>query len=101
MKKVFTLFLSIFLIPLTANAVVTPEANVVSTSYVKGAVDALDTTKQDKLTSTNVVYDANGSNNGFISAVTANNGTVTVTKSEVTIPVGSQSSATRAAIWVQ
>jgi len=101
MKKVFTLFLSIFLIPLTANAVITPEANVVSTSYVQGAVDALDTAKQDKLTSTNVVYDANGSSNGFISAVTANDGTVTVTKSEVTIPVGSQSSATRAAIWVQ
>ena len=101
MKKVLILSLSIFLIPLTANAVVSPEANVVSTSYVKGAVDELDTAKQDKLTSTNVVADANGDANGYISAVTANNGTVTVTKSEITIPVGAATSATRAQIWVQ
>lgn len=101
MKKILILSLSIFLIPLTASAVITPEANVVSTSYVKGAYNEMDSVKQDKLTSTNVVADANGSANGFVSAVTASDGTVTVTKSEVTIPVGAATSATRAQIWVQ
>jgi hypothetical protein len=33
--------------------------------------------------------------------VTASNGTVTVSKSEVTIPVGSTSSTTRATIWLE
>ena len=101
MKKILILSLSIFLIPLTASAVITPEANVVSASYVKGAYDEIDSAKQDKLTSTNVVADANGSANGFVSAVTASDGTVTVTKAEVTIPVGAATSATRAQIWVQ
>ena len=99
MKIILILSLSIFLIPLTANAVVSPEANVVSTSYVKGAVDAIDTAKQDKLTSTNVT--SSGDTNGFVSAVTASNGTVSVVKTEITIPVGSANSATRAQIWVQ
>ena len=68
-------------------------------SYVDGAYSAMNTAKQDKLTSTNVVV---GTDNGpFVSAVTASNGTVTVTKSEVTIPVGSTSSSTRAVIWLE
>ena len=102
MKKVCVLLLSIFLIPFAVNAdPVQTTNNVVTTSYVRGAVNALDTAKQDKLTSTNVVADANGDANGFISAVTASDGTVTVTKSEVTIPVGAATSAVRAQIWVQ
>ncbi len=102
MKKVLILSLSIFLIPFVANAdPVVATTNVVTTSYVQGAYDEMDSAKQDKLTSTNVVADANGSANGFVSAVTASDGTVTVTKSEITIPVGSATSATRAQIWVQ
>ena len=55
-------------------------------------------------------YDSNTNPNGkfvetgvgpIVSAVTASNGTVTVTKSEVTIPVGSTSSSTRAVIWLE
>ena len=68
-------------------------------SYVDGAYSAMNTAKQDKLTSSNVVV---GTDNGpFVSAVTASNGTVTVTKSEVTIPVGNTSSNTRAVIWLE
>ena len=99
MKKILILSLSIFLIPLTANAVISPEANVVSTSYVKGAVDAINTSKQDKLTSTNVT--SSGDTNGYVTAVTASDGTVSVTKTEITIPVGSSNSSTRAQIWVE
>lgn len=74
-------------------------AVVAAASYVDGAYSAMNTAKQDKLTSSNVVV---GTDNGpFVSAVTASNGTVTVTKSEVTIPVGSTSSSTRAVIWLE
>lgn len=94
--------ISLLFLPFAVNAdPISPTTNVVTTSYVQGAVDELDTNKQDKLTSTNVVPDANGSANGFVSAVTASDGTVTVTKAEVTIPVGAATSATRAQIWVQ
>ena len=93
--------ISLLFLPIAANAVITPTTQVTTSSYVQGAVDEINTSKQDKLTSTNVVADANGDANGYISAVTANNGTVTVTKSEITIPVGAATSATRAQIWVQ
>ena len=92
----------LLLLPFAVNAdPVSPTTNVVTTSYVQGAYDEMDSAKQDKLTSTNVVADTNGSANGFVSAVTASDGTVTVTKAEVTIPVGAATSATRAQIWVQ
>ena len=75
------------------------KATVAATaSYVDGAYNAINTAKQDKLTSTNVVESGSGA---MVTSVTASNGTVTVTKSEVTIPVGSASSSTRATIWVQ
>ena len=67
-------------------------------SYVDGAFNSLDAAKQDTLTSTNVVESGSGA---MVTGVTASNGTVTVTKTEVTIPVGSSSSNTRAAIWLQ
>ena len=67
-------------------------------SYVDGAYNAINSTKQDKLSSTNVVATGSGA---MVTGVTANNGTVTVTKSEVTIPVGSTSSDTRAVIWLE
>ena len=67
-------------------------------SYVDGAYSAMNTAKQDKLTSSNVVESGSGA---MVTGVTASNGTVTVTKSEVTIPVGSVSSNTRATIWLE
>lgn len=81
-----------------AVAVVAPNTNVASTSYVQGAVETVGSSKQDTLTSTNVVESGNGY---MVTGVAANNGTVTVTKSDVTIPVGSANSQTRARIWVQ
>lgn len=100
MKKLFLIFAA-FVITTPAMAAVVTNNNVATTSYVQGAVDELGAAKQNKLTSTNVVADANGSANGFVSAVTASDGTVTVTKAEVTIPVGAATSSTRAQIWVQ
>jgi len=55
-------------------------------------------------------YDLNSNPNGkffesgsgpVVTNVQASNGTVTVTKSEVTIPVGSNNSNVRASIWLQ
>ena len=73
-------------------------AVVAAASYVDGAYSAINTAKQDKLTSTNVVESNSGA---VVTSVTASNGTVTITKGEVTIPVGSTSSATRATIWLE
>ena len=55
-------------------------------------------------------YDSNTNPNGkfvetgagpIVSAVTASNGTVTISKTEVTIPVGATTSNTRATIWLE
>ena len=67
-------------------------------SYVEGAYNAIDSVKQDKLTSTNVVESGSGV---MVTNVSANNGTVTVSKTEVTIPVGATTSDTRATIWLE
>ena len=67
-------------------------------SYVEGAYNSMDAIKQDKLTSTNVIESNSGA---MVTAITANNGVVTVTKSEVTIPVGATTSSTRATIWLE
>lgn len=67
-------------------------------SYVDGAYTAMNTAKQDKLTSTNVVDSGAGP---MVTAVTASNGTVTISKTEVTIPVGATTSNTRATIWLE
>ena len=104
MKKIFCILFSLmFISPSFAEGeqqqTIDKTAVVAAASYVDGAYSAMNTAKQDKLTSSNVVV---GTDNGpFVSAVTASNGTVTVTKSEVTIPVGSVSSNTRATIWLE
>ncbi len=104
MKKIFCILFSLmFISPSFAEGeqqqTIDKTAVVAAASYVDGAYSAMNTAKQDKLTSSNVVV---GTDNGpFVSAVTASNGTVTVTKSEVTIPVGSTSSSTRAVIWLE
>jgi hypothetical protein len=100
MKKVFCILFSlIFALPVFADEPAVNKATVAATaSYVDGAYNTLDTAKQDKLTSTNVVESGSGA---MVTNVSASNGTVTVTKTDVTIPVGSVNSATRARIWVQ
>ena len=97
MRKLFFTSL-LLLIPFAANATVTPETAIASTSYVQGAYDELDTSKQTTLSSTNVTESGNGV---FVSAVSASNGAVTVTKSDITLPVGSTSSSTRANVWIE
>ncbi len=97
MKRVFCVFIGILLvIPAVAETV--PNTKVVTRSYVEGAYDSIDAAKQDKLSSSNVVESNSGP---VVTGVTASNGTVTVTKGEVTIPVGSTSSTTRATIWLE
>ena len=70
-------------------------------SYVDGAYTALNAAKQEKLTNTNVTTSGTNGTGAVVTAVTANNGAVTVTKSNVQIPVGSASATTYANIWVQ
>ncbi len=100
MKKILC-FLSIITIisPAFAEGEAVNKATVVATaSYVEGAYNTMDAAKQDTLSSSNVVESGSGA---MVTAVTASNGTVTVSKSEVTIPVGSTSSTNRATIWLE
>ena len=104
MKKVFCILFSfMFITPSFAEGeqqqqALDKTAVVAAASYVDGAYNAMNTAKQDKLTSSNVVESGSGA---MVTGVAASNGTVTVTKSEVTIPVGSTSSSTRAVIWLE
>ena len=103
MRKIFCIFAVLALIyPAFAEGeqqqALDKTAVAAAASYVEGAYNAINTAKQEKLTSTNVVESGSGA---MVTAVTASNGTVTVTKSEVTIPVGSTSSNTRAVIWFE
>ena len=111
MKGIFFIFAGILLVsPAMAEGALqlelTPTTNIVTTSYVRGAYNVLDGAKQEKLTSSgnsaNVVVDSNTSSKPLVSAISASDGTVTITKSDVTLPVGSASSPTgRANIWVE
>ena len=81
------------------------DTSLASTAYVKGAYNAaikavnkLQDIKQDKLSSVNIVESGGGA---MVMDVSANNGTVTITKTEVTIPVGATVSDTRATIWLE
>ena len=104
MRKIFCIFAVLSLIsPAFAEGeqqqqTIDKTAVVAAASYVDGAYSAINTAKQDKLTSTNVVESNSGP---VVTGVTASNGTVTVTKGEVTIPVGSTTSNTRAVIWLE
>lgn len=99
MKKLFCIFAVLSVIsPAFAEGEVDKTSVAATASYVDGAYNTIDATKQDKLTNTNVVESGTGP---IVTSVTANNGTVTVTKSEVTIPVGSTTSNTRAVIWFE
>ena len=84
-----------------------------STGYVKGAynsaikaVNTVHSLKQDKLDSTgnnpNLVYTTNTSGAPIVTNVSASGGTVTVTKGEITIPVGSPTNPTyHTTIWLK
>ena len=99
MKKLFCIFAVLSVVsPAFAEGEIDKTTVAATASYVDGAYNTMDAAKQDKLTNTNVVESGSGA---MVTSVTASNGTVTVTKSEVTIPVGSASSSTRATIWVQ
>lgn len=87
------------------NANTSTDGNAASAGYVKGAynasikaVNTVANMKQDTLTSSNVTTSGTGA---VVTAVSASNGVVTVTKSNVQIPVGSSSATTYANIWVQ
>ena len=99
MRKIFCIFAVFILIsPALAEGEIDKTTVVATASYVEGAYNTMDAAKQDKLTSTNVVESGSGA---MVTSVSASNGTVTVSKSEVTIPVGSTSSNTRAVIWLE
>ena len=77
------------------------QTSVATAEYVRGAYNALDDAKQATLSSTNVIVDTNTSG-PIVTAVSADDGIVTVSKGQVTIPVGSASTPTsQATIWVQ
>ena len=99
MRKVFCIFAVFILIsPALAEGEIDKTTVVATASYVEGAYNTMDAAKQDTLTSSNVVESNSGP---VVTGVTASNGTVTVTKGEVTIPVGSTSSTNRATIWLE
>ena len=99
MRELFCIFAVLAIVsPAFAEGELDKTSVAAAASYVEGAYNAINTSKQDKLTNTNVVESGTGP---IVSSVTASNGTVTVTKSEVTIPVGSASSNTRAIIWFE
>jgi hypothetical protein len=93
----FLLFL-VVISPVFAEDVPSNTQPLVTASYVQGAYNAMDATKQDKLSSTNVVETGSGA---MVTSITANDGTVQIQKSEVTIPVGATVSDTRATIWLE
>lgn len=99
MRKLLCIFIAIFLIsPAFAEGEVDKTAVVAAASYVEGAYNHMDSLKQDKLNSANVVDSGNGP---MVTSVTASDGTVTISKSEVTIPVGATTSNNRATIWLE
>ncbi len=99
MRELFCIFAVLAIVsPAFAEGELDKTSVAAAASYVEGAYNAMDAVKQDKLTSTNVIESNSGA---MVTAVTANNGVVTVTKSEVTIPVGATTSSTRANIWLE
>lgn len=101
MKKLFCVFVVLFSVSpaFAAGESLDKTAVIATVSYVDGAYNAVDTSKQNKLTSTNVVESGSGA---MVRSVTANNGTVTVDKGEVQIPVGSATGASsHLPIWFE
>ncbi len=108
MKKAFLIFVALIMVsPAFAVGVGDgDESKPVAASYVKEAYNALDSAKQSKLFSSgenpNLVVNDTGSAGKPVTEIVADGSTVTVKRSEVTVPVGSASSPTgRATIWIQ
>ena len=78
-----------------------PPPKIVTTSYVQGFYDEINTTKQDKLESgVNVI--TTGAPDGLVVSITADHGVVHVHKEEIQIPVGSVENPTGwLPIWVE
>lgn len=105
MKKIFCI-LSILTIvspvfaddePMEPQTPTVYQTTVATAEYVRGAYDALTSSKQDKIAVT-------PTDGAIVTAVSLNadGKTIEVARTnEVTIPVGSDNSSTRAKIWVQ
>lgn len=94
------------IIVLSANAfaddVVDKTAVAATASYVEGAFNALDTSKQNVLTNSNVSATGSSNAGAVVTSVTANNGAVVVTKSDLAVPIKSNGSVTGAAtFWLE
>ena len=99
MRRLFCILIAFILIlPAFGEGDVDKVSVVAAVSYVDGAYNSMDAVKQNKLTQQNVIQSGTGP---IVTGVSAQNGTVTVTKSEITIPVGDTTSDTRAAIWFE
>ena len=100
MRKLFYIF-AVFVVfsPVWAEGELDKTEILATASYVTGAYDAINASKQNKLTSTNVVESGTGP---MVTGVTANDGTVTVVKGEVLVPVGSVNNPTsHVSVWFQ
>ena len=108
MKKLFLIFIALITVmpAFAVDAVDADKGKPVSAYYVKEAYNALDTAKQTKLVSSganaNLVVNDTGSAGKPVTEIVADGSTVTVKRSEVTVPVGSSTTPTgRANIWIQ
>ena len=78
-----------------------PPPKIVTTSYVQGFYEEINTTKQDKLES-GVNLITTGAPDGLVVSITADHGVVHVHKEEIQIPVGSVENPTGwLPIWVE
>ena len=103
MKWLFYILIAwVFVTPALAEGELDKKTVVATASYVDGAYNVMETSKQDKLTSTNVIESGSGP---IVTSVIANDGNVTVSKAEITIPSGTQSGptsgGTRVEIWFE
>lgn len=130
-KLRFLTFFAIFSIISLYDAKALTIASTESVTQIKNALDRDISTVQDNITSMQKSVDAHtatlsdlnssvskisskqttlsndnvkttGSSEGFVSSVTASNGSISITKTELSIPVGSYDKPTaRAQIWIQ
>lgn len=100
-KVVYVLSMLIITAPAIAETepVMDKTRTLTTASYVEEGINTALST-YDSNTNPNGKFIESGSG-AVVTGVNASNGTVTVTKSEVTIPVGNSSSNVRASIWLQ
>jgi len=100
-KGIYILFILMCVSPAFADnePVMDKTKTLTTASYVEEGINTALST-YDSTTNPNGKFFESGSG-AVVTNVAASNGTVTVTKSEVTIPVGNSSSDVRASIWLQ